>query len=49
MPSTWKQLTSLAVIFAFLCAFLPTSPAVAGWIGTPDTVPGPQARLVSVL
>jgi len=49
MPSAWKQFTSLAVIFAFLCLSLPTSPAVAGWLGTRDTVSGPKARLVSVL
>ncbi len=49
MPRTWKQLTSLAVIFVVLCLSLPTSPAVAGWIGTRDTVAGPKARLVSLL
>jgi len=49
MPSTWKQLTSLAVIFALLCLSLPTSPAVAGWLPTRTAVEGPKARLVSVL
>lgn len=49
MFRAWKQLTSLVVLFAFLCLFLPTSPAVAGWVPTRATVEGPKARLVSVL
>jgi hypothetical protein len=49
MLNVWKQLTSVTVIFAFLCLSLPTSPAVAGWVGTRATVAGPKARLVSVL
>jgi len=49
MSRTWKQLTSLVLIFSVLCLFLPTSPAVAGWVPTRATVEGPQARLVTVL
>ncbi len=49
MSRTWKQLTSLVALFALLCLFLPTSPAVAGWVPTRAAVEGPKARLVTVL
>jgi hypothetical protein len=45
----WKELTAIVVVFALLCAFLPTSPAVAGWVPTRPAPDGPQARLVTVL
>jgi hypothetical protein len=44
-----KELTAIVVVFALLCAFLPTSPAVAGWMPTRPALDGPQARLVTVL
>jgi hypothetical protein len=43
------QLTAVVLIFSLLCLFLPTSPAMAGWIRTEAALDGPQARLVSVL
>ncbi len=49
MSRHWKELTSLVVVFALLCLFLPTSPAVAGWVSTRAVVEGPRARLVTVL
>jgi hypothetical protein len=44
-----KELTAVVVVFAFLCAFLPTSPAVAGWVPTRPALDGPKARLVTIL
>ncbi|MBI5446956.1 MAG: PA2779 family protein [Deltaproteobacteria bacterium] len=49
MSKTRKELTSLVVIFSFLCACLPTSPALAGWAPTRFVLEGPKARLVSAL
>ena len=46
---SWKQATALVVIFAFLSLFLPTSPAVAGWIPTRAAAEGPKARILSLL
>ncbi len=48
-PRLWKQTTALVVILAFLCLFLPTSPAMAGWVPTRAAMEGPKARLISVL
>ena len=45
----WKELTAIVVVFAFLCVFLPTSPAVAGWVPTRSALDGPKARLVTLL
>lgn len=45
----WRELTSVVLVFALLCVFLPPSPAVAGWVGTRPALEGPKARLASVL
>ena len=47
--NSWKQGTAVVVIFALLCLFLPTSPAVAGWIPTRAATEGAKARILSLL
>ncbi|TAL17009.1 hypothetical protein EPN96_07480 [bacterium] len=38
---------SLAVLLAYLFIFLPSSPAMAAWVGTGEALGSPKARLVS--
>ena len=45
----WKELTAVVVVFSLLCVFLPTSPALAGWVPTRGAVDGPKAKLVTLL
>lgn len=49
MAQPWREMTAVVLVFAFLCVFLPTSPAMAGWAPTRSTIQGPKARLVSVI
>lgn len=49
MGRSWKELTSVVLVFSMLALALPTSPAVAGWAPTRPALDGPRARLVSVL
>ena len=44
-----RELTSVAAILAILGLFLPTSPAVAGWIGTRTATESPKARITALL
>lgn len=43
------ELTAVAVIFAFLCLFLPPRSASAGWIPSRSPVAGPQEQLLTLL
>jgi hypothetical protein len=43
------EVISVVLIQAMLCLFLPTSPAVAGWIPTRNAAEGHKARLVSII
>ena len=43
------ETTAVLVILAVLTLFLPTSPAMAGWIPTRPVVESPQARFMAVL
>ncbi len=44
-----RHATALVLVLSLLCLSLPTSPAVAGWIPTQQTLPGPRERLVSLV
>ncbi len=44
-----RHATALVLVFSLLCLSLPSSPAVAGWIPTRQTLPGPRERLVSLV
>ena len=43
------QITSIVLVFAILCLFLPSSPVSAGWVSSTDAIGGPKARLVNFL
>ena len=44
-----RELTSVVIILAILGLFLPTSPAVAGWIGTRAATESPKTRITALL
>ncbi len=40
---------SIAVLFAYILCFVPTSPVFAAWVGTPEAMGASKAQLLSVV